>query len=398
VRHWPLIVPIVLLLAPLRAEEKPPPVKVERVREILQQARPHLVRLTGLEWPEGLAAEKTDLAGLTALLESEFLGEIAALRPERSPASRRHLARVLATSFARVVRAKYGLETKKIHVAEGALERLPEGAKPDRVLVSLVTHEAVHALDDRAADLGRLIAETRGGEALRALRMVIEGRAEHYGAAAAALLGVPEEVGEALARGRDLGERLTREAGRRFVASLEKRDGALPLKALREPPRSTSVVFHPERYPTSPETPDLEKPLAAAGVAGAVSGLSELLLRKRFLERLDREAVERAFSGYLAGASRATADGRRVSLVALVDGAAAVRFLAGIRAFEGVEAGRAIAELRTPDGRRFKWAALTRGRFVAEALVPADEDPEAPAKRVLSAAAPKTNTSGSDPE
>jgi hypothetical protein len=361
-------------------------VRVERVREILEKARPHLVRLTGLEWPEKLSAERTDMAGLTALLLEEFQEEVDALHPERPPASRRHLARVLAASFSRVVRAKYGLKTKKIHVAPGALARLPKGTDHDRVLVFLVTHEAVHALDDHAADLSALIAGAKEREALRALRMVIEGRAEHYGAAAAAHLGVPKDVGAVLVAGRDPGERLTREAGKRFIAALAKRDESLPLKALKEPPRTTAVVFHPERYPKAPEVPDLTKPLAASGVGGTVTDLSELLLRKRFRERLDRDAVERAFSGYLAGASIAAPSGRRVSLVALADEGSASRFLAGIRAFEGVDEKKATAELVAPDGRRFTWAAQAKGSWVGEALVPAGEDPLAPLKRVLDAA------------
>ncbi|MHC4861600.1 MAG: hypothetical protein ACYTDY_16090, partial [Planctomycetota bacterium] len=92
-RARPVIVILLLLLASAQAAEEPPPVRVERVREILEKARPHLVRLTGLEWPEKLSAERTDMAGLTALLLEEFQEEVDALHPERPPASRRHLAR-----------------------------------------------------------------------------------------------------------------------------------------------------------------------------------------------------------------------------------------------------------------------------------------------------------------
>lgn len=386
-RLLPLIPLLLFAVAPAGAEE-PPPVRVERVEEILAKARPVLEKATGLPWPEALEVEATDPAGLHDLLLDEFETEVAALHPERPASSRRILAETLARAFARVVRAKYGLATKKIHVAAGALERLPEGVAPDDALVYIVVHEAVHAMDDAAVPLAAAIrTASEDPERLRALRMVIEGRAEHYGAIAAAALGVDPGTGPALIANRDAGERLTRDAGRAFVAALDAKEEGTSLAALRSPPATTSVVFHPERWGDPPPEDDLRERLAAALPAARVEPLSELLLRKAFLSRLGAESVDRAFAGFVRGFAATARDGRRVSLVAAEDEASATAFLAGVLSLEGAEAagedGVATKEIVLPDGRHFPWAAAARGAHVAEAVVPPGGDAAALVRAAL---------------
>jgi hypothetical protein len=382
---------IVLLLAPVGVAEESPPVDVARVEAILASARPHLVAATGLPWPDGLVVERTDPAGLKAILRSEFEAQVTALYPDRPDSSRRMLVNVLVDTFARVVRAKYGLESKKIHVCPGALERLPDGVTADDALVVIVVHEAVHAMDDAAIPLGeRFVAAAAHPEALRALRMVVEGRAEYYSEKVIGILGVEPVVARRLAANRDPGERLTREAGARFVKALAARDPELAVRALREPPATTSVIFHPDRFGQEPaDGSELEKGLAKALPGARPSPLSELLLRRRFLERMGSESVERAFSGFLTGRTAEVASGRRVSLVRCESDEAAKRFLAGLCEFENAKTEKAVLEglappgdswpvarkpLRAPDGRLFRWAAAAAGSTVGEALSP-DDDP-----------------------
>jgi hypothetical protein len=368
-----------LLLAPLTgAAEDEPGITVKRIEAILTQAKPHLVRVTGLAWPEKIAVERTDPAGMQALLLDEFLRDVAVLYPERPESSRKLLAQMLARSFARVVRAKYGLITKKLHVASTALDRLPEGLDPDRVLTLIVVHEAVHAMDDAAFDLSARIAGASDAEAHRALRMVIEGRAEHYAAAVAPTLGVPKQVDEALAALRDPGEALVRSAGRKFIAALIERDPKLAAQALTAPPRSTSVVFHPSRFGRRFDPPDAVAALAAAKLGGTAQAVSELNHRKILGTRLTAAEVEKMFAGYLAGAAVATPDGARFSLTEHESAATATVFLVGLMAAEGQAAAKdaryATGPLRSPDGRTLKWWAWTRGARVLQVEGPPDLD------------------------
>jgi hypothetical protein len=345
---------------------------------------------TGLSLPKQIPVEQTDIAGLTDVLRHEFESEVAALYPERPESSRAHLARVLATTFARILRARYNRSTKKIHVAPGPLARLPRGTDADSVLVHLVVHEAVHALDDQAVDLDAKTREAaKNPEALRALRMVIEGRATHYALPIAGILGADSQAAEALVAGRDKGELLAREAGRLFIAALEKRDRELPLKAPKSPPRLTSVVFHPERYGKQIKLPDVRSSLGSARIEGPVQDLSELLLRRRFRAKLPADRVQKAFSGFLTGAAVRDTTGRRISLAAFESDREAADFLAALAAVEGqsVEPGRPVrCILSVPGGKRCDWVAIVKGKFVAECLVRLGEDPLTPARTALSAA------------
>jgi len=374
-----LLLPILLLATLVGAGDGKPAVRVERIREVLQQAKPHLERATGLAWPEKLAVEKTDRAGMHSLLLDEFLRDVAILYPERPESSRRLVAKMLARSFARVVRAKYGLLTKKLHVASTALDGLPEGLDPDRVLTLIVVHEAVHAMDDEAFDLSARLAKAPDAEAHRALRMVIEGRAEHFAGVVAPMLGVPERIDTVLSARRDEGENLVRSAGRRFIAALVERDPKLAAKALLDPPRSTSVVFHPGRFGRPFDPPDAGAPLAAAKVGTKVEKLSELTLRKNLLVRLETAEVSKMFAGYLAGAAVVGPDGARYSLTEHESAATAKAFLSGLMAYEGQAAGKdatyATGPLTHPDGRAFKWWAWTRGPRVLHVVGPATGKP-----------------------
>lgn len=359
------------------AEEPPPAPTVERIAEILDHARPHLERMTGLELPPALGVEITDRAGMEKVLAEEIRREVAVLHPDRSESSRETLVKILARSFARVVRAKYGLATKRIHVADDALTRLPEGVAPDAALVQIVCHEALHAMDDAAFDLSAVLEKAKGEEAIRALRMVIEGRAEHFGRRAAALLGSGPETAAALVSRRDPGERLVREAGRRYVAALDAAGREAVNGILVTPPLTTTAVFHPERRGKVLAVPDRGPILDAVAPGLKREALCEQLLRKRLLTRLDAAEVDEAFAGFLAATAAVKGDGTRLTLVANGSPKTARGLLGALVHFEGQaleKPGRdASGEIAAPDGRRWSWAAAARGRWVVHLVGPAGE-------------------------
>ncbi|MEN8151605.1 MAG: hypothetical protein ABFS86_17450 [Planctomycetota bacterium] len=373
------LIVLIAIAAPLAgAAEKKPVVTVEAIRADLAKIRPRLVEAIGLAWPEGLEVELVDRAGMRAILLEEFRRDVPILFPERPERSQRILAEMYANSLARVTRAKYGLISKKIHVSTGAVDELPKSLDRTRVLTFILAHEAVHAMDDRAFGLSALLAGAPDPEAHRALNMVIEGRAEHWSAQVAPHLGVPAEVDRTLVARRDPAMRRLRDAGRRFVASIEKRDPDLLGRMLVEPPRTTSTVFHPDRYGRPFDPPDAVATLVAAKPKGKVEPLSELHLRNRLGERMKDPEIEKMFAGYLAGAAVVTPRELRVSLTEHDSAAAAKAFLAGLMAFEGQAAGEsatfATGPLAHPDGRKFKWWAWLRGPRVIHVVGPADVD------------------------
>lgn len=359
----------ILLFARFAAAEDPPPVTVARVEEILAQARPFLDDLLGQTWPEDLTIEKADRARLTVALEPGFLRVARSHYPGRSEASLRHIGRVMARSFADIRRLVHDEKAKRILVSEGAILRLPPGVSPDHALTWLVLREAVLAMDFHAADLGRLFAAAGDPERSRALRMLVQGRAEHFASRVAGLLGVPADTGRALLALSGPLETFIVEGGRRFVAAVEDREKGLSGKALRAPPDRTSVVFHPADYPDGPKAPELLPALAKAGFTLRPTIVSEFDMRVEFETLLSPEAAVAAFEGFLGAADAGAPGGARASLAAFREAAAAERFR------------EALAGLRGPG-----FAILSRGVFCAASTAAGDEDPAELLHKVLEAA------------
>jgi hypothetical protein len=247
----------------------------------------------------------------------------------------------------------------------------------------------VHAADDAAHGFAAAMRAPADAEALRALGMVAEGRAVHYARLAAEELGIRPAVAAVLPGGSGpTDERKARfllayREGAAFAADLERRGGRdLAERALREPPRRTSTVFHPSRYGPRGEAsaPDAAAALRAAGFEGA-GAASELDLRSRWLPALGEEEVARAFRGFLAGAGVHRPDGgASASIHESAEDAAA--YGEALRRLYGIEPG---AEEGEKDGLRL--CVLVRGPVVGSAVDRSAEDARRDATAALEALA-----------
>jgi hypothetical protein len=267
--------------------------------------------------PDSAAPVAAGLEELETDLAVDLRPRMESRHPGASEDSRELVLRAMARASARSIVARYSATRRRIFVASGNVlpqmeaAGLPRDGETVRAfLTATLAHEMVHAVDDAAVGVEGLFAAAPDAEAGRALGMVLEGRAVHFSRRAAARLGLPRAAAEVLPGGTGpLDERkarflLTYREGARFIAALEERGGlALASRPLRAPPRSTSTVFHPERYGDGGEAlgPDLVPGLVAAGFEGAAAA-SELDLRARWIPRLGEEAVARAFAGFLSGA------------------------------------------------------------------------------------------------
>jgi len=363
----PRLLPVsaaLLLSACAAAPPAPPPPGDETVplltvgldlRTPALRAREAVERVRGRPVPDEAAVPvvATRAEMVDAFCE-ELRPQVDMLYPGAPPQARETVLRSTAQRSARGVVARYSPERRRILLpTENLLPQMAAlGLPTDRAavrdfLVLVLAHEMVHAVDDAEHGLATLFRSVPDAEALRALGMVVEGRAVHYARRAAADLGLPGEVSSILPaekgplddyRARFL---LTYREGAAFAAALEARGGGLSDRVLADPPRLTSTVFHPERYGPGGEAavPDLAAALRGAGFAGAAAA-SELDLRAHWLPVLGEEGTSRAFAGFLAGAGLHRPDGG-VSLSIHETPEAAAAYAAGLRRIYGMEEGAA---------------------------------------------------------
>ncbi len=355
----------------------------EAVEEVLGRAVP-------AEAAEPVVAS---VAEMEEALAEELRPQVDFLHAAASAAARETLLRATARGSAASVAARYSPRRRRVIVtpvnflAQMRALGLPEDRPTLRAFATLVlAHEMVHACDDADHDLGTLFASAPDAESLRARGMVAEGRAVHFARRAAERLDLPAAVAAALpVLGDPPDERharfhLTYGRGAAFVADLERR-GGLPLaaRALADPPRATSTVFHPERYGPAGEAPP---PVDAAAVLrglghGGAADAGELDLRARWLPVLGPDAVERAFAGWECGAGLHRPDGG-VSVSCHGEPAQASSYAAALLRIYGLPEGE-----REGDVGGSRVVVETRGRVVATSI---HTDP-AVARREAAAAA-----------
>jgi len=353
------------------------------------EVRPAVEAVLGAPVPEAAAVPLEATRGeLEADLVEDLRPQVERLHPEASALARETLLRVTARSSSVSVIARYSAARGRIFVApENLLPQMEAAGLPTDpatardFAAAVLAHEMVHAADDAAGGLASLFRDAPDAEAVRALGMVLEGRAVHYARLAAERLGLRPEAAAVLPGGRGpLDERRARfllayREGAAFAAALEARGGrALAARPLAHPPRLTSTLFHPERYGESGEegVPDLVAALAASGFDGTAA-TSELDLRARWLPLLGEEATIRAFSGYRAGAGRdRPGGGVSVSVHGTEEAAAAY-----------ASALRTLHDGAPREG--FHAVVVVEGRTVAGAVNPLAAAAELEARRALAA-------------
>lgn len=315
----------------------------------LAAARPLVEQALGVEFtePPRLAVLSPD-AALVAF-QDDLRPEVLRRYPGATPGQRRTLLRALAAASVQSSVARYSVSRKcLVLVAKSVKSQLAAhgltGDAAKEFVKSAIAHETVHALDDQVFDLAARYGGAADREALRAVSMVIEGRAVHFGTAVAKELGVRPEIREMLPGGKKPADRrawtfrLTYEQGAKFTAALMERGGlALLAKAMREPPVLTSFLFHPERWPDESADSRPARVFLKAFPDAAPEPLSELELRARYVDLDGPAAAEELLSGFTGG-SQWLYRGTNLAVLAFSSEEAAERYL--VRSEKEVPAAR----------------------------------------------------------
>jgi hypothetical protein len=323
-----------LVAATGRAEVEHP---LGHAQEILAEVAPHVEAACGAKFespPRVVALSEASAQAVFAEdMRPEFDRRYAAL-PE---GQREGLLKLAAQTSVRSCLARYSFGTRNVVVVREGFDTQckalgVEGDRARQLLRVSLAHECVHALDDARFSLSTLYRGAADDEALRAVAMVAEGRAVHFGRIAALAAGAPKDLAELLPGGaqprgeRDWQAHLTYRLGARFVAALVERGGnALADKAIESPPVSTWPVCQPARWPDGRPDERARGVLARAGLADAIKPLSELQLVVRYASMHGLETAEKLLDRHLGGA-QALVEGTNSAVLAFADEDAAKRF------------------------------------------------------------------------
>jgi hypothetical protein len=323
-----------LVAATVRAEDEHP---LGRAQEILADLAPQVEAACGAKFPAPprvvALSENSAQAVFAEDMRPEFDRRYASL-PE---AQREGLLKLAAQTSVRSCLARYSFGTHNVIVVREGFDTQcrslgVEGERARQLLLVSLAHECVHALDDARFSLSKLYRGAADDEALRAVAMVAEGRAVHYGRVAALAAGAPKDLAELLPGGPEpRGERewhahLTYRLGARFVGALVTRGGnALADKAMASPPATTWPVCTPSRWPDGRPDGRALRVLERAGMKDAAKPLSELQLLERYASLHGLETAEKLFAAHLGGA-QALVEGTNSAALAFADEEAAKRF------------------------------------------------------------------------
>ena len=306
---------------------------------LLTRLTPHIEKAYGAAFKRPPRVVVVSRERATEIFRADLRPEIERRYPDASKAQRRTLLNLSASSSVASCLARYSFGAKAIIVVRKSFDSQRETAgfaadEAADLLLAVLAHEAVHALDDERFDLASFYANARDAEALRARAMVVEGRAVHFGRIAAQAAGAGERArgllpgGEEPRDARAWSLRMTYEAGARFVAGLVRRGGArLADRALTSAPATTHEVFHGERWPESPPDARPAARLRESGLTDRPLTLSELQLRARYAALHGRKISDAIFAGFRGGA-QALVDATNVIVLAFADAEAARNYVA----------------------------------------------------------------------
>ena len=323
-----------LAAGPARAADEHP---LGRAQELLGEVRPLVEKACGAAFqspPRVVALSEPSAAAVFAEdMRPEFDRRYANL-----PASQReNLLKLAASTSVRSCLARYSFGTRNIVVVREGFDvqcaaLKVAGARATDLLRVSLAHECVHALDDVRFDLAKLYRGAADDEALRAVAMVAEGRAVHFGRIAASESGAPQDLVDLLPGGPSpKGERewhvnLTYRLGARFIDELAKRGGAsLADKAMASPPTATWSVCVASRWPDAKTDERPAQVMTRAGLGDDARPLSDLQLRERYCAMKGLDATETLFAK-LVGGSQALVEGTNAAVLAFADEESAKRF------------------------------------------------------------------------
>jgi hypothetical protein len=329
-----ILIAVALACGTSRAGDESP---LGHSQELLAEVAPLVEKACGAAFPAPprvvALSEMSAQAVFAEDMRPEFERRYAAL-----PKSQREgLLRLAAQTSVRSCLARYSFGTHNVIVVREGFDTQcaalkVEGERAMQLLRVSLAHECVHALDDARFDLAKLYRGAADDEALRAVAMVSEGRAVHFGRIAATAARAPADLVDLLPGGdppkseREWHVNLTYRLGARFVGALVERGGvALADRAIASPPASTWSICVASRWPDGARDERGARVLAAIGFGGAAKPLSELQLLERYASLKGLDASEKLFADHMGGA-QALVDGTNAAVLAFADEEAAKRF------------------------------------------------------------------------
>lgn len=238
------------------------PVELESMVEEIAPVVEQVAGRTFLELPRVVMADEDRLR---EVIYTERL-HLAKAHPQGTAESAEARARSIADAVTDAFAGKYGFLDKTLYISVDTIAyRLAAQDAPKWLLRPMVrvvvAHELAHALQDQHADLGRMVEQARGRDAVLAIDCAVEGHAVWVHEGVASRMG----LGEALAvmtdlQGADraLEPMLDPDAyynsyiyglGRDFVAFHMHHGGTEQVwEMLRRPPASTAQIATPGRF------------------------------------------------------------------------------------------------------------------------------------------------------
>jgi hypothetical protein len=329
-------------IQPSPAPVPAPPIDVERhpigrAQELLADVAPFVERACGAKFSSPPRVVALTASSAAAVFAEDMRPEFDRRYAHLPPSQRENLLKLAATTSVRSCLARYSFDTKHIVVVREGFDLQcaalkVEGERAEHLLRVSLAHECVHALDDARFDLAKLYRGAADDEALRAVAMVAEGRAVHFGRVAAAATGAPQDLVDLLPGGpsprteREWHANLTYRLGARFVGEVVARGGAaLADRAMASPPASTWFVCVASRWPDGRVDDRPAATMSRAGLADDAKPLSELQLRERYCAMKGFDATEALFERFTGG-SQSLVGGTNAAILAFADEDSAARF------------------------------------------------------------------------
>ncbi len=314
-----------------------------RAQELLADVAPLVEKACGATFPAPPRVVALSEMSAQAVFAEDMRPEFERRYASLPKSQREGLLKLAAQTSVRSCLARYSFGTHNVIVVREGFDTQcaalkVEGERATHLLRVSLAHECVHALDDARFDLAKLYRGAADDEALRAVAMVAEGRAVHFGRIAATAAGAPADLVEILPGGespkteREWHVNLTYRLGARFVGALVEREGVeLADRAIASPPASTWSISVPSRWPGGVRDERGARVLAAIGFGDAAKPLSELQLLERYASMRGLDAAEKLFEEHVGGA-QALVEGTNAAVLAFAGEEAAKRFEAVSRA------------------------------------------------------------------
>jgi len=266
-----------VLFVPVRAEDpidegKPAYTEAE-AQAYIQQIAPLVEQVTCCPFTKLPPVKLVTRAEMVPILAADLRPQLQAQMPEQPPAQVEKLATNTAEEMACILLGKYGFASKTLYLLPGNLLPLMQLAKvkpaeQTDILRLIIAHELTHALQDQQVDLSAHIAAAAASpDRLMAYNAVMEGHAMLVQEKVGKLLkledvaqefadklvgGVPELEDPLLSMMAKVQQQVYTDiylGGRDFMSWQAQHDNTAAVwRMLANPPATTAMIFHPERY------------------------------------------------------------------------------------------------------------------------------------------------------